>query len=189
MSLANKIGSSMTNKEIWKPIKGYENSYQVSSWGRIRSLDRFVFKGSDKVKSIQKGQIIKPWLNSDGYLRVCLCKKGFKKYKKVHRLVAETFIPNPKNKLTVNHINEVATDNNVNNLEWMTNEENINYGHRIENIKNTMSWKIKQIKNKTVVNIFNSLHEAEETTKIPRQSISYAVKHGTHLKNYMWERG
>ncbi|OIL89940.1 NUMOD4 domain-containing protein [Oenococcus oeni] len=149
----------MTNKEIWKPIKGYENSYQVSSWGRIRSLDRFVFKGSDKVKSIQKGQIIKPWLNSDGYLRVCLCKKGFKKYKKVHRLVAETFIPNPKNKLTVNHI------------------------------KNTMSWKIKQIKNKTVVNIFNSLHEAEETTKIPRQSISYAVKHGTHLKNYMWERG
>lgn len=101
-------------KEIWKDIKGYEGIYQVSNLGRVKSL------GNNKTK---KEKILKPAINR-GYLRITIQKDGINKKKYVHRLVAETFIPNSEKKPQVNHINCKKDDNRVCNLEWCTNGEN-----------------------------------------------------------------
>lgn len=100
--------------EIWKDIKGYEGLYQISSLGRVKSL-KF---GKDK--------ILKPTHTYNKYMRVDLCHHNKVKKHKVHRLVAEAFIPNPEGKSEVNHINTIQTDNRVENLEWCTHKENMN---------------------------------------------------------------
>lgn len=94
---------------MWAKIKGYDN-YSVSSNGEVRNDIRM--------------SILKPNKNCKGYLYVILSKDNKQVNKKIHRLVAESFLPNPNNKPTVNHINGIKTDNNVNNLEWATNQEN-----------------------------------------------------------------
>lgn len=93
-------------KEIWKNIKGYEGLYQVSNLGRIRKI------------------VLQSVLN-DGYKCFNLIKDNNKKIMKVHRAVAEAFIPNPKNKPQVNHIDGNKQNNNVSNLEWVTASENM----------------------------------------------------------------
>ena len=98
-------------KEVWRNIKDYEGLYQVSSWGRI--------------KRVTTGRILKTILGKDGYLQINLCKNGIQKRYKVHRLVAQAFIPNPQNKPQVNHIDEDKENNYVENLEWVTNQENM----------------------------------------------------------------
>ena len=102
--------------EIWKDIEGYEGLYQVSSWGRV--------------KNSRTGRILKGLRDKDGYLLVGLCKKSVSQTHKVHRLVAEAFIPNPQNKPQVNHIDEDKENNHVENLEWSTAKENANHGTR-----------------------------------------------------------
>ena len=95
--------------EIFRPIEGYDN-YQVTSWGRV--FDQ------------SKGKFVNQEVHHKGYLRVDLFKDGKRKHYKVHRLVAEAFIPNPENKPQVNHIDGNNQNNSVTNLEWVTNEEN-----------------------------------------------------------------
>lgn len=110
--------------EIWKVIKGFEN-YQISNFGNIKSIDRFV-KNNNKDLFL-KGVIRKQTLRN-GYYRVSLSVNGKITTKTVHRLVAQEFIPNTKNKPCVNHINGIKTDNSLANLEWCTYSENIIHG-------------------------------------------------------------
>ena len=107
-------------KEIWKDKKDYEGHYQVSNFGRVKSI------------KFGKEIIMNLIPNSSGYLLVNLCKDGKVKKFTVHRLVAEAFIDNPYNLPQVNHRDENKLNNNVDNLEWCTNEYNINYGTRTE---------------------------------------------------------
>ncbi len=95
--------------EEYKIIEGFEN-YSVSNFGNV--------------KNNKTGRILKQALKRDGYYGVVLSKNGKVKDFKVHRLVALTLIPNPKNKPQVDHINNIRTDNNINNLRWATHQEN-----------------------------------------------------------------
>ena len=110
--------------EIWKEIKGYEGLYEVSSEGRVRVSDKLV-KTKGNVLYLRKGVILKESYTR-GYSQVVLTKDGIRKGYKVHRLVAESFIPNPDNKPEVDHINCDRSDNIVENLRWVTAKENSN---------------------------------------------------------------
>ena len=100
--------------EIWKDIPGYEGLYQVSNFGRVRS--------------ILTGRIRKYGDNGHGYKFIPLCKNNKTRNYYIHRLVAALFIKNPYNKKTVNHINGIKADNYVSNLEWATQSENTQHG-------------------------------------------------------------
>ena len=134
--------------EIWKDVKGYEGLYQVSNLGRVKSLN-YRRSGKERLLSLAH--------DKDGYLYVCFRKNGKQKLHKVHRLVAQAFIPNPDNLPQVNHKDENKTNNNVKNLEWCTNEYNHNYGTRNERVGKSLSKKIICI---TTGEIFNSMREA-----------------------------
>nr|DAQ29436.1 MAG TPA: homing endonuclease [Caudoviricetes sp.] len=120
--------------EIWKDIEGYEGLYQVSNLGRVKSFDSI-----DKLGRIRKGRVLKGIKDVKGYLLVNLYKNSIVYTKRLHRLVAETFIPNLENKPQVNHIDENKANNIVSNLEWMTAKENINHGTRNERMSRTQS--------------------------------------------------
>ena len=119
-------------KEYWKPVVGYEGHYQISNFGRVKSI------------KFGKEIILKQHKDKFGYLYVDLYKNNIKKKYKVHRLVAEAFLPNPYNLLQVNHRDENKLNNNVDNLEWCTNEYNINYGTRTERVSKKLSKPVLQ---------------------------------------------
>lgn len=110
-------------KEVWKPVLGYEGLYEVSNFGRVRSLN---FNHTGKPKTLS------PKKEKNGYLRLCLFKHGKRKYLNIHRLVYEAFNDQIPEGMQVNHINEIKTDNSVWNLNIMTPKENQNYGHCIK---------------------------------------------------------
>lgn len=105
-------------KEDWKPIEGYEGFYEVSNLGRVRSLPRVTRS------NILKGTILKPNITPYGYQQICLCRNGIRKQHKIHRLVANAFIPNPNNLPAINHKDWNTSNNNVDNLEWCDTQYN-----------------------------------------------------------------
>jgi hypothetical protein len=115
----------MEIKEEWKDIQGYENLYQVSNFGRVKSL------GNGKSGN-SKERILKQGINKQNYFSVDLCKEGKKKTYRVNRLVAQAFLLNPNNYPCVNHIDENKQNNCVSNLEWCTYQYNNSYGTKIE---------------------------------------------------------
>lgn len=122
--------------ENWKSIKGYEGYYEVSDYGRVRSVEKVVNSSLRHNSTItRKPKILKPNTKKNGYLTVDLCKDNIKKTCQVHRLVANAFIEKPEFKNQVNHINCKTNDNRVTNLEWCTNKENIQHasslGHMV----------------------------------------------------------
>lgn len=145
-------------EEIWRDINGYEGLYQVSNLGRVKSLERFI--KTRKNKNGMNGYIHKqesiriPTKDYKGYLRLSLCKEGKLKPFRVHRLVAEAFIPNPNNLPQVNHKDENKENNCITNLEWCTNEYNHNYGTRNKRVAEKQKGRkipFEQIKNKIAV--------------------------------------
>ena len=124
-------------EEIWKPVVGYEGLYEVSNKGTVKSLDRFTKSGRGNGNRFISGKILKSALNKKGYPSVVLCKDGKMFTQRVHRLVAEAFIPNPDNLPVVNHKDEDKTNNCVDNLEWCTNKYNCNYGTSISRMCET----------------------------------------------------
>lgn len=113
----------MLNNIEWRDVVGFEGLYKVSSNGDVKSLDREK-RHPKGTKYIKGGIILKLSTDKDGYKVVSLKKNLFTKMLKVHRIVAEAFIPNPLNKETVNHIDNNKSNNSLSNLEWNTYREN-----------------------------------------------------------------
>lgn len=104
--------------ECWKWVKGYENLYKISNFGRVKSFHKM------------NERLLITYPNRLGYPVITLAKNKIHKLVTVHRLVAGAFIRNPQQKKLVNHKNGVKADNRVNNLEWCTQSENISHSYR-----------------------------------------------------------
>lgn len=150
--------------EIWKDIVGFEGIYQVSNLGRVKSL------GNDKNR---KEKILKGSKDRVGYLFIRLNKEGKVKTFKVHRLVAQAFIPNTDNSLQVNHINEIKDDNRVENLEWCDCKYNINYGSRTEKTQKPILQFTKECE---FIRKWKSGTQVEKEIGIKQNSISACLK-------------
>lgn len=155
--------------ENWMPIEGYEGIYEISDFGRVRSLN---------YNKTGETRILKQAMNKDGYLIVCLCKDGKQKTVKVHRLVATAFVPNMFGLNQVNHINENKTDNRADNLMWCDIRENNVWGSRIQRVseKETNGKCSKPVlqfsKSGEFIREWPSTHEVERVLCYSRGNIS-----------------
>lgn len=111
----------------WLPCPGFENSYEVSNYGQVRSIDRYC----SGRKGLIKGQIIHSDLNQKGYPQLRLYNSNKKYVRNQHRLVALAFIPNPNNLPQVNHIDGNKENNCVTNLEWISNSDNMRHAYKL----------------------------------------------------------
>lgn len=156
--------------EEWRDIKWYEWIYQISSFWRVKALKR---KFAER--------LLHPHKNNSWYFIVCFCVGYEKKYKLVHRLVAETFLPNKDNKETINHKNWDKTDNRVENLERMTMSENGYHRYRVLWKGNGLLWKrwclcktsipILQLLDWKIINKFYWAAEAQRETWVTKSNI------------------
>lgn len=151
--------------ELWKKIDNCDN-YEISSLGRVRSIDFIVNRGNGRPMPII-GKILSTHKNDKGYVSVSLYdnNKKHRRYQ-VHRLVAKAFIPNPNNLPQVNHKDENKENNSINNLEWCTQNYNINYGNRNKHISesNKNNPKVSKVilqydKDKNLVQEWASMNE------------------------------
>lgn len=169
-------------QEIWKDIKNYEGSYQVSNLGRVRSLERYVITKKGYRLHIEQ-KIINQRTSNCGYKRVELNKNGKSKAYSIHRLVAQAFLVDFNENLQVNHKNGIKSDNRLENLEMLTASENQLHSYRILKTKPSMqgkfgsnhvhSIKINQYnKENILIKSWNSIIEASQQLNINASCIS-----------------
>ena len=152
-------------KEIWKDVPNYENLYQVSNFGNIRTVFRYKtiynYKCKNFIKIPLRQIVLKGSTSKYGYKQVILTKNNKCELKLVHRLVAQAFIPNPNNLPQVNHIDENKHNNCVNNLEWCTSKYNMNYGTLPRRIATNFYKKVNQYDlDDNFIKTWNSIKEA-----------------------------
>lgn len=156
-------------KEEWRTIKDTDNKYSVSNLGNVKRNEHYTIvsptpQHPNGARIFYKEKEVKGSVDSEGYKVVYLTVKPKKRIiKKVHRLVAEVFIPNPDNLPQVNHKDEDKTNNCINNLEWCTAKYNANYGNR--NIRLTLTSGIKVAQydlSGKLIKVWNSLSQAAQ---------------------------
>lgn len=154
--------------EVWKPVVGFENAYLVSNKGHVWS--------------IRNKKQLKLKLQKTGYLRVGLSVNGYRRDIPIHRLVAMAFIANPEKKPTVNHINEVKTDNRVENLEWSTQYEQNIHGTRISRAMANTDWDARTEKNDYAE--IARKHNYYEINRNQMKPVLQFDKHGVFIARY-----
>lgn len=172
--------------EIWKDIKGWVGYYQVSNKGNVKRLAGSPRTRKDRVLVLKK--------KASGYNFVCFSRGGNPKYYHVHRLVAKAFIPNPENKLQVNHKDLDKSNNNVKNLEWCTPLENNIHARKNKVFKNSnkkglgnkRSKQIAQYRNGSLVFIWKTANEAAEYYNISQSAILKACRNNGHSISFKW---
>lgn len=183
------------NKEIWKDIEGYEELYQISNFGNVKSLPkkvRYTNRYGSICYRLTNERILKPVINCWGYCSVTLFKNKTRNSQRVHRLVAYAFIDNPLNKPEVNHIDGNKQNNCVENLEWCTSHENGIHAWKIglfnsscrescrENLKKAVEKskiKVNQFDlNGNFIQTWNSAKDVERKLKINSSHITHCCK-------------
>lgn len=176
--------------EEWRPIKGYEGLYEISNYGRVKSLYRIVERNSVKGKVQHRNEHISVG-SGKTYLKVKLYKGDKKSSKRVHILVAEAFIPNKWKLPEVNHKDENVKNNCVWNLEWCTRSYNESYGTRTDRIiksrnENNSYGSEKPVlqltKEGELINSFKSVEEASRQTGICDVAIRNVCNNKPHYK-------
>lgn len=176
-------------EEIWKPIKDYDGLYEVSNYGRVKSLKRNVRANTCGIRVLPE-KILSACKSSCGYKLVVLCENGKHHSINVHRLVAEAFIPNPNNYKEVNHKDEDKTNNKVENLEWCDRKYNANYGTGIERCSSKRCKPVAMIDLETnqVIKEFPSAKKAMDCTNIDRNLIGMVCLGKTKSAGgYFWK--
>lgn len=185
----------MTNADKWRDIKGYEGLYQVSNHGKIKSLERYK-KNHSKLKKVNE-KILKTATNRYGYCIVVLSKNGISHTYTVHKLVMESFNRSPYENEVINHIDSNKTNNNIENLEYVTQKENIRKAWEnglCENVrKNAMNMVHKNAippravaqkdLNGNLIATYVSIREAERKTGITSGEIAQVCK-GRYKKTH-----
>lgn len=162
--------------EEWKDIEGYEGVYQISTLGRVRRLPH----------GNSLGRIRKPRAAPNGYLYVVLSKNNIAKTIRIHREVAKAFIPNPRHLQTVNHKNLNKRDNRVENLEWMTEKDNIL--HAKSNGKGNNRPVFQCDINGKIIKEWSSAYEVEKVLGYHATLISKCCRGlQKHHKGYKWK--
>ena len=179
-------------KEIWKDIEGYEGYYEVSNLGGANSFDRTV-KRRDGINIKIKGRAMKLIINNKGYCETSLCKLCISTNKRLHRLVAEAFIPNQENKPCVNHKDGNKSNNNVDNLEWCTHKENMKHAWDTGLIPSHRKSPVSQYdKQGNFLKNYRTIAEAAKrnntlSTYISRCCVGKLHSAGGYLWEYCWE--
>lgn len=171
--------------ETWADIEGYEGLYQVSTLGRVRSLDRITQCTNcygNKVDVTIRGKLLRGSKDFAGYLVVMLYGSKSRTTCKVHRLVAKAFISNPENKPEVNHIDGDKSNNYVDNLEWVTGSENKAHAYSIGLSKVV---KVRCIDDGQV---FNSMTSADRYYHLGEGCVWYAIKTGKPTHGLTFEK-
>lgn len=163
----------MNEQEVWKDVKGYEGVYQISNLGEIKRLSYSIIRNNG-YKQSWKEKKLKPTKDAGGYLGIRSgTKKNGKSYTlRIHRLVAEAFIPNPNRYNYINHIDGNKQNNRVNNLEWCTHEYNIKKAWE-DGLCDGLKKKINQYDlNGNFIASYPSIREAERKTGVRNTGIN-----------------
>ena len=164
----------METKPRWKPVKGYEGLYEVSTQGQIRSVDHFANNNCNGGKRYVKSRILVSYKMPNGYHQVQLSKGSEKKKHYVHRIVATAFLQNKKGCTDVNHKDGNKDNNAVSNLEWLSHKDN-----QIHMIKNGLTKKVTPVICSRTGKRYSSLSEAEQETGINRKKIVQMINQGS----------
>lgn len=174
--------------EIWADVKGYEGLYLISTYGNCKTTNYRPGYGRipEDINDIMK---IENPDNHQGYCTIKLSKNGKKRTARIHRLVAEAFIPNPNNYPCVNHIDGNKLNNNVNNLEWCTEKQNMEHAAKFNLVNRGKQQYVKQLTlDGKLIKIHKSIREASRETNICRDSITKCLKgKQQQCNNFKWE--
>jgi len=170
--------------EEWRDVIGYEGDYQVSNYGRFRTLPRMI-NHSATGYNFRKGVIHEYRPDGDTHIQVQLWRDGRFKQFELHRLIAEVFIPNPENKPQINHIDGNKRNNVISNLEWCTPQENTL--HALRTGLASGDGRPKPVRCITTGVVYSSIAEAARCCNIYRQSINESICRNEPYAGYQFE--
>lgn len=174
-------------EEIWRKVKGFEDYYEVSNTGKVRSISREIKRGN-KGNYFQEGKELTISQNNKGYCIAKLWVNGKGKKYFVHRLVAEAFIDNPNKYPVINHKDENPLNNNVENLEWCSYSYNNSYGTKPERVRKALNKPIYQLDKQTkeIIKEWNCANEVAKNFNCSRGRISGWCQDYAEAEGYIW---